>query len=173
MIELGGNSACNGLDGLVRVQILFGFHMGRLKIKDNLLYYTCEGIGNLFFVSEIDYTAVVATNIHSGIGRESYRHGLIHPTFTDLLAVGPQGHFAAGTRLGLIGFEQKLDRYITGRERLIRDLPVYLHTQERIGMAEQTLLIDPQRETSHEVTVGYDDAFGAICRNLQISLDGV
>jgi hypothetical protein len=58
MIEPGGNSACNGLDRLMRVQILLGFHMGRLEVENNFLDGTCEGIGRLVLVSEVHHAAV-------------------------------------------------------------------------------------------------------------------
>jgi hypothetical protein len=63
-----GDSARHRLDGGMLVQILLRFSVCRLQVKDDLLHRSGEGVRRLLLVGEIDHTAVVAADVHAGIG---------------------------------------------------------------------------------------------------------
>ena len=158
---------------LVLVQSLLRLVVRRLQVEHDLLHGACEGIRSLVLVGEVDDQAVVAADVHARVGREEHRHRTWHPALADLLVVGPQRHVAAGARLGLVGLEQHLHGHVAGRDLLRGHLLVGLDAQERVGVVQQALVVDPQPEAADEVGVGDDDALGTSVRHVQLRLDSV
>ena len=89
------------------------------------------------------------------------------------LSFGPERHLAARARLGLVGLEEHLHRHVAGRDRLGRGLLVRLDAEELVGVVEQAVLVDPQREAADEVGEGDEDALGAAVGHVDVGLDRV
>ena len=157
----------------VLVQGLLRLLVRRFQVEHDLLDGAREGVRGLGLVGEVDDEAVVAANVHARVGRAQDRHRMRHPAFADLLVVRPQRDLATGARLGLVGLEEHAHGHVTCGDLLRRHLLVGLDTQERIGVMQQALVVDPQPEAADEVGVGDDDALSTSFRYVQLCLDGV
>src|SRR6266498_3463514 len=82
-------------------------------------------------------------------------------------------HGSGGARFGLVGLEQHLHRYRAGRDFLGGGLLVGLHPQERVGVVQHPVVVDPQPETADEVGVGHQHPLGAGLGHVKFGLDGV
>ena len=76
-----------------------------------------------------------------------------------------QSHLAAAARLGLVGLEQHLHADVAGGQLLRCDLLVGLDAEQGVGVSQQAILADPEREAPDEVGVGDDHSFGAALGN--------
>ena len=158
---------------LVLVQSLLRLVVCRLQVEHDLLHGARESIWGLVLIGKVNYEAVVTADVHTRVGRAQHSDRMRHPALSDLLVVGPQCHFPAGARLWLVGLEQHLHAHIASRDLLRGHLLVGLDAQERIGVVQQALVVDPQPESAYEVGVGNDDALGASVWHVQLGLDGV
>ena len=166
-------SLADGLHLRMLVQGLLRLVVRWLQVEHDLLHSTREGVRGLVLVGTVDDEAIVAANVHARVGREEHGHRPRHLALADLLVVRPQRDVATGARLVLVGLEQHLHRHVAGRDLLRGHLLVGLDTQERVGVVQQTLVVDPQPVAADEVGVGDDDALGTAGRHVEIRLDGV
>ena len=62
---------------------------------------------------------------------------------------------------------------VPGRDRLGRDVLVALDAHHRVGVVQQAVLVDPEREAAHLVRLGDDHALGALRGTRELRLDRV
>lgn len=114
-----------------------------LEVEDDLGDGPGERIGRLVLIAAVNDQAVVAADVHAGIGGKGQRHRLGQLTLSDQPIVGPERHPTTGGGDGLMGIEQHPHRDIPGGERLAGHLPVGFDAQEGVGVVQVPLFVDP------------------------------
>ena len=93
--------------------------------------------------------------------------------FADLPVVGPERDLATGARFGRVALEEHIHGDVAGGDRLRGDLLEGVDAQERVGVGQEALLVDPKRVAADEVGTGDDHALGAAAGDVQSRLDGL